>query len=326
MTFAHPWALLLLAAVAAAFWRDAWGSPRAAGRYSGSAPASGATLRARLARWTPACVRALALALAVIGLARPQRVKTSLAGAGLGVDVMLVLDTSLSMGALDFSPNRLEAAKDTAKRFVLGRANDRIGVVAFGGASQLVCPLTLDYAAALEQMEALVPGFTKTDGTAVGDGIASGVRHLKAGDAKSRVLILLTDGRSNAGVVDPLTAARAAKSLGVRVYTIGTAGKGPAQMPYDDPAHGRVMVRIEEDLDEDLLAEIARLTDGRYFRAKNLKELREVYATIDQLEKSEIKRPDLVSREDLHTVPLVLALVLLMTEPVLAATWLLRWP
>lgn len=326
MIFAHPWILLLLLAVPAAFWWDASSGRSAAGSYSGGVPASGATLRARLARWAPASLRALALALAVVGLARPQKTNTSLAGSALGVDIMLVVDTSLSMGALDLSPDRLSAAKDAARRFVLGRANDRIGLVVFGGASQLVCPLTLDYAALLEQLDSLKPGMTKVDGTAIGDGIASGARHLQNGDAKSRVLILLTDGRSNVGVTDPMTAARAAKTFGVRVYTIGTAGRGPATLPIDDPNHGRVMATIDEDLDEDLLAEIARLTDAKYFRATSLKQLREIYATIDSLEKSKIKRPDLVSREDLYAAPVALALLALMAESALAATWLLRWP
>lgn len=326
MMFAHPWALLLLPLVALACWWDAEGGPAAAARYPGEAPAAGRTPRALLARWAPPALRGLGLTLLAVGLARPQKVSSRAAGAGLGVDIMLAVDTSLSMSAIDFKPNRLEAAKETARRFVLGRAHDRIGLVTFGGASQLVCPLTLDYPSLLEQMDALDPGMTKADGTAIGDGIASAARHLQAGDAKSKVLILLTDGRSNTGVVDPLTAARAAKAFGVKIYTIGTAGRGSSLMPVNDPVNGKMLVRIDDDLDEDLLAEVARLGDGRYFRATSLKELREVYDTIDQLEKSKIKLPELVSRDDLYRVPVTLALVLLAAESALSATWLLRWP
>lgn len=326
MTFAYPWLLLLLPLAALAFWWDAEAGPGAAAAYPGAVPASARTARALLARWGPPAARGLALALLAAGLARPQKVSARAAGSGLGLDIMLVIDTSLSMSALDFKPNRLEAAKDTARRFILGRAHDRIGLVTFGGASQLVCPLTLDYPALLDQLESLSPGMTKADGTAIGDGLASGARHLQAGDAKSKVLILLTDGRSNTGVVDPPTAARAAKTFGVKLYTVGTAGRGPATMPVDDPVHGRVMVRIDDDLDEDLLAEIARVGEGRYFRATSLKELRAIYETIDRLEKSKVKLPDLVSRKDLYHVPVALALLLLAAEAALSATWLLRWP
>jgi len=240
---------------------------------------------------------------------------------------MLAMDTSLSMAALDFKPgNRLDAAKETARRFVLGRAQDRMGLVVFGGATQLACPLTADSEALLSQLEGLEPGMTKTDGTALGDGIVSAVNHLKASDAKSRIAILLTDGRHNAGTIDPLTAARAALSFGIRVYTIGAAKKGTSLLPVDDPLRGRVLVPLEEDLDEELLSEIARITGGSYFRATNLRELREIYDTIDKLEKSQVRLPDIVSREELYPFPVLAAALLLLLEAALANTLLLRWP
>jgi Ca-activated chloride channel family protein len=240
---------------------------------------------------------------------------------------MLAMDTSTSMSALDFAPlSRIDAAKDTARRFVEGRAQDRIGVIVFGGAPQLASPLTADYDAVYQVLDGLTPGMTQTDGTAIGDGIISAVNHLKDSDAKSKIIIMLTDGRSNTGLIDPITAAKTAASLGIKVYTIGCGKRGQSVMPVDDPVQGRVMVTIDDDLDEDLLDQIARMTDARYFRATSLKELREIYATIDKLEKSQVKLPDVVSRDDRYRFPVAAAALLLLLEAVLSNTWLLRWP
>ncbi len=328
MTFAHPLVLSLLVLVAAAAaWSLGSGSLSSSLRFPGRPrPQASQTLRALLGTWAPPALQALALALVVFALARPQRITSRLRGEGQGIDIMLAVDSSLSMSATDLTPNRVGAAVDTAKRFVQGRVEDRIGIVTFGGGTQLVCPLTLDYDAVLRQLDELYPGMTKTDGTAIGDGIVSALNHLKDSTAKSKIIILLTDGRSNTGVVDPLTAAKTAASLGVKVYTIGAAKRGPALMPIDDPLRGRVMVQIDDDLDDDLLAEIARETDGRYFRATSLKELRDVYATIDKLEKSKVKLPDIVSRDDRYRLPALLAALLLLAEAGLSNTWLLRWP
>ena len=167
---------------------------------------------------------------------------------------------------------------------------------------------------------------TKADGTALGDGLASAVRRLKEGAAKSKVVVLLTDGRSNTGAVDPTTAAKAAAALGVRVYTIGTAGRGPAPMPYDDPQRGRGVVMIDDDLDDELLSEISRLTAAKSYRAKNREELAGIFAEIDRLEKSPVRLPEMVAVGDLHAWPLAAALLLSLALSALEATALLRWP
>ncbi len=330
MTLAHPWALLLLVVVAAA---AAWALGGWKGR-DGALPfpaspalwSSAPSLKGRLARWAPALLKSAVLALVVFGLARPQKVTSELRGLGEGIDIMLAMDTSLSMSATDFAPNRLEAAKETARRFIDGRTDDRIGIVVFGGAPQLASPLTLDYDALQSQLASLTPGMTQTDGTAIGDGIVSALNHLKSSRAKSKIIILMTDGRSNTGIVDPITAAKTAAAMGVKIYTIGTAGRGPALMPYDDPQQGRVMVRIDDDLDEELLTQIAQITGGQYYRATSLKELRQIYDTIDKLEKSKVKLPDVVSRDDLYRGPVLAAALLLLAEAALSSTWLLRWP
>ncbi len=328
MRLAHPWALAALALVAAAAWWEWRGgaSRRASLPFPGAAPARRGPMPL-LARWGPVGLRAAALALVVLALARPQKVRARLPESGRGIDIMLVLDTSTSMNALDFEPgNRLQAAKDAARRFILGRVQDRIGLSFFGGASVLACPLTIDYDALTERLGEMAAGMTGAEGTAIGDGIVSGVNHLKGSSAKSKVMILLTDGRSNTGLIDPLTAAKTARALGIKIYAIGTAKKGESLMPVDDPRHGRVMVRIADDLDEETLAEVARITDGRFYRAESLQQLKEIYAAIDSLEKSEVKLQSSVSFDDLYRWPLGAAALLLFLELSLSNTLFLRWP
>jgi len=326
--FACPWALALaplawaLAVAAARRGRAAAMAYPAGERCRALAP----TRRARAARLAPSVLLGAALTLAAVALARPQRIAAVSGDDDRGVDIMLAVDSSLSMNAMDFKPSRLAVARDIAKDFVRGRVSDRIGLVTFGGAPLLACPATVDYAALIERIDELEAGMTRTDGTALGDGLASAVRRLREGAAKSKVVVLLTDGRSNTGAVDPLTAAKAAAALGVKVYAIGTAGRGPALMPVDDPRLGRTVVQINDDLDEELLADIARITGAKAYRAKNRDELADVFAQIDRLEKSEVRRPDLVAVADLHAWPLGSALVLLLLEAALAATALLRWP
>ena len=331
MTFAHPLFLLTgLLALAAAWWASARLEPgrRPTLPYPALTYAAGAapSLRPRLARWLPWSLRLLALLLVCVGLARPQKVSRRLQGWGQGLDIMIALDTSLSMNALDFQPlNRVDAAKETAARFVRGRFEDRIGLVVFGGASMLACPLTLDYDALIGRIEGLSAGMTGVDGTALGDGIVSALNHLKAGTAKTKVIILLTDGRGNVGLDAP-TAAKTAAAMGVKIYAIGTAKRGASVMPVDDPRLGRVMVRVDEDLDEDALLEVARLTNGKYWRATSLSELRAVYAEIDALEKTKVKLPETVARADLYALPVLTAALLLLAEIMLSQGALLRWP
>jgi len=324
----HPWLLLLvvpaLAAGAAALLLSAGAklSLPSGERLRVRAP----SLRARAARAAPPVLLALALCLIAAALARPQKTVKFAGGAGEGIDIMLSIDSSLSMKAVDFKPTRVDAAKATARRFVLGRAQDRIGLTTFGGAPLLLCPLTLDYDALLGRLDELDAGMTRADGTALGDGLASAVARLKDSNAKSRVIILLSDGRANTGVVDPLTAAKAAASYGIKVYAIGVASKGESSMTIDDPRYGRVTVPVTDDLDEELLAEIARLTDGKAYRAQDGGELKNIFAAIDRMEKSKVALPKIAAVGDLNQWPLAAALVLLLLEAALSAGPLLRWP
>lgn len=330
MRFSNPW---LLSLVVVGLVAGVWAAYAARRGPSLSFPAQESFWRERrrlgaIAAWlAPSLLPAAALILLAVGLARPQRVMRQVLGLGAGIDIMLVLDTSISMRAVDFDPlDRIGAAKDTARRFILGRREDRIGLVVFGGAAILACPMTLDYGALVSRVEEMAAGMTQSEGTAIGDGIVSAVNRLKSSSAKSKVLIVLTDGRSNAGIIDPLTAAKTASAFGIRIYTIGTAKRGQSVIPVDDPHQGRVMVPLNDDLDEETLAEVARLGGGKFWRATSLSELRDVYDEIDLLEKSEVKLPDSVSFNDLYALPVWAAAAILLLEAALSATWLLRWP
>ena len=328
MTFAHPWVLALGAVIlAAAAYAALKVEPRSPTLlYPENAVLRSRAGRAAWARKLPLAVRTAALLLVCLGLARPQRLRQRAQAEGLGIDIIIALDPSMSMNALDFDPmDRLAAAKDAATRFIRGRVQDRIGLVVFGGSPLLACPLTLDYDALLGRVAELSSGMTNADGTALGDGLLSAVNRMRASAAKSKVIILLTDGRGNVGL-DAVTAAKTAAAVGVKVYAIGTAKRGESVMPVDDPRLGRVMVRIQEDLDEDTLMEVARLTDGKYWRATSLKELRGVYAEIDRLEKSSVKLPETVSRDDLYRGPVLAASLLLLLEMALTQALWLRWP
>lgn len=328
MRFLHPWLLLLallpLAVAAAALWRSTGGK---LGLPAGELlRARRPSRRALAARFAPAALVAAAACLVAVALARPQKISKFLGGEGEGIDIMLAIDSSMSMKAVDFKPTRVDAAKATAKRFILGRAQDRIGLTTFGGAPLLLCPPTLDYDALIGSLDDLDAGMTRAEGTAIGDGLASAVSRLKDSTAKSKVIILLTDGRSNTGVVDPLTAAKAAASYGIKVYAIGVAGKGESSMTVDDPRYGRVTLPVTDDLDEELLNEIGRLTDGKAYRAQDGGELKNIFSAIDRLEKSKVALPRIAATGDLHAWPLAAALLLLLLESALSAGPLLRWP
>ncbi len=207
------------------------------------------TRRSRLFALVPFWGRVLVMTLLVFALARPQKASRGEVPPSEGIDIMLALDTSYSMAAQDFPPNRLEAAKKAAAEFVKKRKNDRIGVTVFGGTALLTCPLTLDYQSVLEMLDAAYILMTRADGTAIGDAIVTAVNHLKESKAKSKVIVLLTDGRSNVGLVTDLSlAAKTAQAYDIKIYTIGTAGRGRAEIPTGDPM--QPVVSIDEDLDE----------------------------------------------------------------------------
>jgi Ca-activated chloride channel family protein len=242
-----------------------------------------------------------------------------------GIDIVLALDISTSMLAEDLEPNRLEAAKAVAADFVAGRRNDRIGLVAFAGEAFTQVPLTLDYGVVTSLLAELDPSMIE-DGTAVGMGLATAVKRLQASEAASKVVILLTDGRNNQGEVGPVTAARAAQALGVRVYTIGAGSRGTAPVPVNDPQRGRVYATMRVDIDEETLREVAGITGAQYFRATDTESLAAIYEEIDQLERTEMEVENFTQYAERFGVPLGAGLLLLLLEVGLAQTWLRRLP
>lgn len=326
--FEDPWALVLLALLPI-FWlvrRRIHRSRTATLRYSAvDAVKAVEAGRARWAHWIPTLLRVAALAALVVALARPQTGITSESVTTEGIDIVLVLDVSSSMLAEDLEPNRLEAAKSVAADFVGGRRDDRIGLVAFAGQAFTQAPLTLDYSVVTSLLAELETGMI-VDGTAVGMGLATAVKRLQASDAASRVVILLTDGRSNVGEIGPVTAAQMAKALGVRVYTIGAGSQGTARIPVDDPLRGRIYMNMNVDIDEASLQEVASLTGGQYFRATNRESLANIYAEIDQLERTEIEVENFTQYAERFPAALGLGLILLLLEFGLSQTVLRRLP
>lgn len=273
------------------------------------------SLKARLFEMIPFYIRIVIASLLIIAMARPQKILRETLPPSEGIDIMLLMDTSTSMMALDFEPkNRLDAAKEAAAEFVSKRPYDRIGITVFGGNAVISCPLTLDKETLLEYLSYLYPGMTMSDGTAIGDAIVTAVNHLKEGKAKSKIIILLTDGRSNSGIIqDTSAAAKIAKEFGIKIYTIGEAKKGPAKIPTGDPFNPYAY--IEDDLNEPALMEIAKITGGKYYRATNILELQEIYNEIDSLEKTkfdQVKRVEYSDLYELFIIPAFAMLVLLI--------------
>jgi Ca-activated chloride channel family protein len=228
----------------------------------------------------------VAFAFFVVVLARPQSSRSWENVTTEGIDIIIALDISSSMLARDFSPDRLEAAKNVAMEFISGRQHDRMGLVVFAGEAFTQCPLTTDRAVLLNLFKDIKSGLIE-DGTAIGNGLATGVSRLKDSQAVSRVIILLTDGENNRGEIAPMTAAEIAKTFGIRVYTVGVGSIGTAPYPVQTP-FGIELRDMEVKIDEKLLNEIANITGGQYFRATSNKKLEEIYKEIDKLEKSKI--------------------------------------
>ena len=271
----------------------------------------------------------LTLAALIIGLARPQFVQAREVTLGEGVDIALALDISGSMASLDFQPrNRLEAAKDVIEEFVSERDYDQIGLVVFAGDAFNQSPPTVDHNVLLRVLDQaqLATDLRIEDGTALGMGLANAANMLKDSDAVSKVVILLTDGVNNAGQIDPLTAADAAATLGIKVYTIGMGRTGQVPVPMVD-AFGRERVVMQQStLDEATLQSIADTTGGRYYRAEDLEELRQIYAEINNLEKSQIEVERYSTYQELLGWALIPGLLLLLGETVLRQTALRTLP
>jgi Ca-activated chloride channel homolog len=279
--------------------------------------------RARLIH-VPFMFRMLVLVLLILALARPQSTSVSRDVSVEGIDIVIALDISGSMLAEDFKPNRLESAKKTALDFINMRAGDRIGVTIFSGQSFTLSPLTTDHTLLKEQTSNVNTGMVE-DGTAIGDGLATAVNRLRESQAISKVVILLTDGINNTGVIDPLTAAEIAAVLGVRVYTIGVGSSGPVPYPFQTPM-GIQYQQVEIPVDEDLLNEIALMTGGRYFWADNQAKLEEIYAEIDQMERSKIDVTEYSRNYDEYLPLVLIALFLLGLEIIIRNTWLKTIP
>ncbi|MFQ5738412.1 MAG: VWA domain-containing protein [Acidobacteriota bacterium] len=292
--------------------------------HGGFLKAAQKPLAAKL-RHLPFVLRMVVISFLLLAFARPQSGASEEDIVTEGIDIVLVLDLSSSMLAEDIQPNRIEASKQVASEFIQGRKNDRIGMVVFAREGYTQCPLTLDYGVLLQFLEELKVG-TIEDGTAIGMGLSAAVNRLKESKARSKVIILLTDGRNNAGEIDPVTAAQMAQAFGIRIYAIGAGTRGLAPYPVDDPVFGRRHTRLMVDIDESTLKKTAELTGGRYFRATDRESLEKIYGEINRLEKTEIQVKEFTRYGELFYFPLLAATVLLFCEIGLANIWLRKIP
>ena len=271
-------------------------------------------------------LRYAALAALVAAAARPQSGSTQVRVMGEGIDIVLVVDASGSMKAEDFAPrNRLQVAKDVAQQFISSRAGDRIGIVVFASESFTLCPLTLDHGLLMDLLSSVDFGMVE-DGTAIGMAIANASNRLRESESKTKVMVLLTDGRNNSGRIDPLTAAELAATLGTKIYTIGAGTVGLVPYPVDDPLTGRRYERRQFDLDEDTLMEIARITGGQYFRATSPEGLVSIYEKIGEMEKSPIESVEYVAYREIGPWLAALAAILLVAELVIVTALAPSYP
>jgi Ca-activated chloride channel family protein len=323
MTFARPWLLLLLL-VPLAWWWWRRGRPGKATTYSDL----GLVRTLKHTAWLghlPTWLRWLAYGAWAFAAAGPRLGGAQVEIKKEGIAIVLAVDVSSSMLAEDFTPNRMEVAKQQANAFVLGRSADRIGVVAFAAEAMTQVPLTVDYAVLERSISDLRIGILE-DGTAIGTGLATAINRVRQAPGKSKVILLLTDGENNRGTVDPRTAAAAAAALGIKVYTIGVGTEGEALYPTGRGLSGYRYERIPVHLDVDLLRSIAATTGGRYFRAKDNEALSRIFHQIDALEKTPIQITRFVKYEEIGKPMLLLGLVVLALELLLSATLVVRAP
>lgn len=278
----------------------------------------------RFLRHVPFILRTIALALIILAIARPRSSESFEQTDTEGIDIVLDMDVSTSMLARDFKPDRIGAAKDIAMEFIASRPADRIGIVVFAGESYTQCPVTSDRAALINLMKDIETGLID-DGTAIGNGLATAVARLKDSDAKSKVVILLTDGMNNCGEVAPLMAAEIAKTYDIRVYTIGVGAMGEAPYPFMTP-WGVQIQNVKVEIDEDLLKQIASTTGGKYFRATNNTKLMEIYSEINQMEKTHTTVDSFPVYSELFMRFALIALFALLAELLLRFVILRRIP
>lgn len=274
-------------------------------------------------RHIPFVIRMLALVFLITAIARPQKKlddDTITEQSIEGIDIVLSLDISYSMKALDFRPNRLEASKEVAKEFIEKRPTDRIGLVVYEGESYTACALTTDHESLLRRLKKIESGQIQ-GGTAIGMGLATAINRLRDSEAKSKVIILLTDGENNAGKVHPTTAADYAKEYDIRIYTIGVGSKGKVKMPIGKNSFTGKLVYdyVEGKIDEKMLTQVAEETGGKYYRAKNKEQLKEIYKEIDKLEKAKIQTQ--IYKRD---VPEAFHLFAMIGLALLLAEWIIK--
>ena len=267
-------------------------------------------------------LRILSLIFIIIALARPQTIDVSTkVKNNQGIDIVMAIDVSASMLAKDLKPNRLEALKSVASNFILNRTNDRIGLVEYAGESYTKTPITSDKNIIIKSLKEINYNTIIEGGTAIGMGLATSVNRIKDSKAKSKVIILLTDGVNNSGFIDPNTAAELAIEYGIKIYTIGIGTNGMALSPVGVDNNGKFSyAKIQVEIDENLLIEIAQITGGKYFRATNNKKLQEIYSEINKLEKSDIEEIKYYDHEEKYRLYILLAIIFLTTELILKYT------
>ena len=327
MQFAHPGLLslllLLLPAIAYYIWKQK--QAQASLQLSSTSPF------ARLPRSYKEYLRHInfallcaAFALVVMVLARPQSSDSWSQSDTEGIDIVLSLDVSGSMQTPDFKPNRVEAAKDVAARFVAGRPHDNIGLVIFGKESYTMCPMTSDHAVLANMLKSVTTDLIDGSQTAIGDGLITAVGRIRSGEAKSKTIILLTDGTNNAGDVSPVDAAEVAKTMGVRLYTIGVGSRGEVEMQVGIDPFGRpVYDKVKADIDEETLKKMALSTGGRYFRATDKSSLTSIFEEIDKMEKTKMQVREF-SRKEEEYLPYALAALIALLLHVLLRNTVLR--
>ena len=329
MHFASPhylWLLTLLAPMIAYYvWRTMQGG--AAIQISTVEGVARAPKSVRYyLRHLPFALRAAAFGLLVVALARPQQIEQNVRTSSEGIDIMLAIDVSASMLARDFEPDRITAAKEVAGSFISDRYGDRIGLVAFAAEAFTQSPLTTDQSTLQTLLAQIRSGLIDDSGTAIGNGLATAINRLRESDAKSKVVILLTDGVNNRGEIPPITAAEIAKAQNIRVYTIGVGTEGMAPYPAVDMFGNITFVKQKVEIDEKTLTAMAEMTGGRYFRATDNAKLKAIYDEINQLEKSKVEVTEHLSYHEQFLAWVLAALGLLLAEFLLANLVLKRIP
>ncbi len=326
ITFAQPWCfMLLLLLPLMAFWYFGRGRRTQAAIRVSDISAKGLSNWKSSLRHLPFFLRLLAVAGMVVALARPHTEFSEQQAEGEGIDIVLAIDVSGSMTAQDLSPNRLEAAKNVAIDFVTRRLTDRIGVVIFSGESFTQCPLTTDQQVVIQSIKNIRNGLLE-DGTAIGSGLATSVDRVRNSTVKTKIVVLLTDGENNGGLIDPKTAKEIAKAYGVRVYTIGVGTDGYAPTPVQTPMGDVVMQSEKVTIDEKLLTEIASETGGKYFRARDNEGLTSIYDEIDGLEKSKVRINTFTRQSDKFLPFVCAAFFFLLLELLLRYTFFRKFP